>query len=1010
MSKAEGRINRDGDIDRDGDDVLAAARAAAQREGLSFADWIGRRLADYEGRGGKSARLQPDRQGPVDLAENDREGLPARTGERRAGSFAGLVRTLDALEGALRESGGDPVVNQALAKIESRLRALASGGGAQCPRESGAGNRVIVGARPDPRDLTGASSALLNAALPHLGAAIYPEARQAQFKSAAWPPGPGLSEMQNKIADLARQLDDMCRGAETSFSTSREDFAASSGSMSPEPEGPPPPAETESPQGGFPRQSKDLPTKDLPRNSGGRAELPGTSSPDERPGGGLFAPAAVQRIEGRLGALADVVERAIADASGARPVDALSGQLDDMRRQITDRLDESLAASSRQADELAALVRTVLAQDRTKASQAAMDALEREMARVRDHPDGPDVDLGSQDSHELSNSGPAESGLAGRIEETPAADGAADRGAAQDRLPGLAGEFEPRLAREIAGLRIFQDEAGRRAHPGARAVQDNVAGAAERLVKLEAHAGETGAGQAQLASLLAPGLASAQGQAPRTQIGAITIGDETGADFTQGVSRSRKTPRPSRGSDVTGADELLIEPGGGIPLSWLERELRTAIAPSEAPRPDALEARQPAPEAQIDPGVAPSSRSLPAELASGDSLNPAPAPQDVRSSGLQKRPVILPLAAAILILGAFALAGAAKRSGQPLSPAGLEEFAKKLFSARPARLLDDGRAETPKAVQRPHAAAARTPKSDHGLLDPQFVEPWSLAAAERSARGQSTAGMEGDGAPKPVAGAYPMIPGAFANNGAEGEDANRPDSWVQEPAPFSPAPPPRAPRAGPRERSSDAGAIDSGARAQFETGVQIARNSNDPREMTRAAQYYEKAARQGLAIAQYRLAALYEKGLGVSRDLARAKALYLAAAEQGNTRAMHNLGVLAAEGAEGRADYASAAIWFGRAAQAGVRDSQFNIAVLLARGLGAPRDPARAYAWFAILSNEGDAEAAKRRDDLAARLTNAELAAAKAAAGAFRPQPVNEAANEPLAPPAAEAKPKVSGL
>ena len=61
--------------------------------------------------------------------------------------------------------------------------------------------------------------------------------------------------------------------------------------------------------------------------------------------------------------------------------------------------------------------------------------------------------------------------------------------------------------------------------------------------------------------------------------------------------------------------------------------------------------------------------------------------------------------------------------------------------------------------------------------------------------------------------------------------------------------------------------------------------------------WFDRAAAQGLAPAQYRLGALYEKGIGVARDPALAKAWYKKAADAGNARAMHNLAVLIAEGA-----------------------------------------------------------------------------------------------------------------
>ncbi|MGA7658125.1 MAG: tetratricopeptide repeat protein [Methylocella sp.] len=205
------------------------------------------------------------------------------------------------------------------------------------------------------------------------------------------------------------------------------------------------------------------------------------------------------------------------------------------------------------------------------------------------------------------------------------------------------------------------------------------------------------------------------------------------------------------------------------------------------------------------------------------------------------------------------------------------------------------------------------------------------------------------------------------------------------------------------------------AEAQFDLAVRYAEGDAAERNYELAAQWYGKAAEQGLAVAEYRLASLYEKGLGVSQDMQRAKNLYQRAAEKGNTRAMHNLGVLAVEGNDGKPNYMSAALWFGKAAEYGIRDSQYNVAVLLARGLGLPKDLVKSYTWFAIVAAAGDADAAKKRDEVAARLTSSELAGANAAAAAFEPRQMQSAANEgpPEAAQATQsqpAKPKVSGL
>jgi len=50
-------------------------------------------------------------------------------------------------------------------------------------------------------------------------------------------------------------------------------------------------------------------------------------------------------------------------------------------------------------------------------------------------------------------------------------------------------------------------------------------------------------------------------------------------------------------------------------------------------------------------------------------------------------------------------------------------------------------------------------------------------------------------------------------------------------------------------------------------------------DLKTAAEWFERAASAGLTSAQYRLAAMYERGIGVHRDLGRAQTWYEAAAE-----------------------------------------------------------------------------------------------------------------------------------
>lgn len=186
-------------------------------------------------------------------------------------------------------------------------------------------------------------------------------------------------------------------------------------------------------------------------------------------------------------------------------------------------------------------------------------------------------------------------------------------------------------------------------------------------------------------------------------------------------------------------------------------------------------------------------------------------------------------------------------------------------------------------------------------------------------------------------------------------------------------------------------AEEGNAAAQYEVASRYAEGRDLIKDFKLAADWYEKAAQQGLAPAQYKLAALYEKGLGVPRDKTKAKFWYIKAADAGNPRAMHNLAVLVADG-DGKPDYASAVIWFRKAAEYGIHDSQYNLAILLARGLGTPQSLIQSYQWFAVAAEHNDADAATKRDEVAAKMNASDLAVAKTLASTFKAKTADVAA------------------
>jgi len=187
--------------------------------------------------------------------------------------------------------------------------------------------------------------------------------------------------------------------------------------------------------------------------------------------------------------------------------------------------------------------------------------------------------------------------------------------------------------------------------------------------------------------------------------------------------------------------------------------------------------------------------------------------------------------------------------------------------------------------------------------------------------------------------------------------------------------------------------------AAYEVAMRFVEGRGVAANLEEGARWFERAAGKGLTPAQFRYASMLEKGQGVKKDLAAAQRLYIAAASKGHAKAMHNLAVLYAEGAEGKPDYANAAQWFRKAAEHGVPDSQYNLGVLTARGLGTERNMAESCKWFALAAAQGDKEAARKRDEVAAQLDAQTLASVQQAVKSFIPAPQPPEAIQITAPP-----------
>ena len=301
--------------------------------------------------------------------------------------------------------------------------------------------------------------------------------------------------------------------------------------------------------------------------------------------------------------------------------------------------------------------------------------------------------------------------------------------------------------------------------------------------------------------------------------------------------------------------------------------------------------------------------------------------------------------------------------------------------APPAQTAPEGQTEAPRPQSQPPQAQPDQPPRK----EPPHVEAEPLAAppatASSAAAPATIPGPPLDLSAAPHAGARASGAAAGAPTAITG---SLPGSHAGVPA--SSAGGDKLPLAigGPALRLA---ALAGDPAAAYEVAVRFAEGRQVPANNEEAARWFEIAAKKGLAPAEFRLGALYEKGLGVQKSLATARDLYRAAAEKGHGKAMHNLAVLYAEGADGNPDYRTAAQWFRKAADRGIADSQYNLAILYARGVGVEQNLGESYKWFFLAAKEGDQDAARKRDEIASRLDQPSLEAARAAADKWKPLP-----------------------
>ncbi|MHB8090140.1 MAG: tetratricopeptide repeat protein [Syntrophales bacterium] len=134
----------------------------------------------------------------------------------------------------------------------------------------------------------------------------------------------------------------------------------------------------------------------------------------------------------------------------------------------------------------------------------------------------------------------------------------------------------------------------------------------------------------------------------------------------------------------------------------------------------------------------------------------------------------------------------------------------------------------------------------------------------------------------------------------------------------------------------------------------------------------------------------YQKGIKNYRpeDAAAAVRELRPLAERGNADAQFNLGSLYYQGWGLPQDYQEAVHWFRKAAEQRHPHAQATLGTIYAEGVQGviAKDYPQALMWFIFAAAQGDAEAMEFRNELAARMTPAQITEAQKMAREFKPE------------------------
>jgi TPR repeat protein len=152
-------------------------------------------------------------------------------------------------------------------------------------------------------------------------------------------------------------------------------------------------------------------------------------------------------------------------------------------------------------------------------------------------------------------------------------------------------------------------------------------------------------------------------------------------------------------------------------------------------------------------------------------------------------------------------------------------------------------------------------------------------------------------------------------------------------------------------------ALDGNFKAQTYLGVMYAKGQWIEKNYKQSVWWYQKAAEQDYAVAQYNLAVKYDTGKGVPQDYKQAVKWYRKAADQDHAKAQYNLALMYRHGKGVLKDYKEAVKWYRKAADQGLAHAQTNLGWMYENGKGALKDYKEAVKWYRKAADQGHTSA-----------------------------------------------------